>query len=187
MMTNDANFFADEHPEERPMFGLIEEHDGSPCRCSGTEEDKWNAEIDNLQGCLLYFNPVDHHIASATEYPDNGRDRKRCDALLHSTTALVFVELKDVKAKDRKNARKKAVAQLLSTVRDYQSSISGRKFPEQYAAICFRRPQVSLNASVSSASSKEQLSEMGFKLVTGFRIIFDHAGSVQVKEAPESK
>ena len=57
----------------------------------------------------------------------------------------------------------------------------------QYQAICFRRPQVSLNASVSSAGSKEQLSEMGFKLVTGFRIIFDHAGSVQVKEAPESK
>ena len=188
MNTNNTDFFVDEVLEKAPRFGLIEDHNGSPCRCSEVEEDQWNAEINNPSKCRLYFNPIDKHLKVSAEYSDDRRDKKRCDAILHSTSTLLFIELKDIrKARDRKNARRKAVEQLLSTVRHYQSSAFRRNFPAQYAAICFRRPQVSLNVNVSSAASKEQLNEMGFALVSGYRIIFDEEGKIQMKESADDQ
>lgn len=188
MNTNNTDFFVDEVLEEAPRFGLIEDHNGSPCRCSEVEEDQWNAEINNPSKCRLYFNPIDKHLEVSAKFTDNGQDKKKCDAMLHSSTTLLFIELKDIKkVRDRKKARRKAVEQLLSTVSRYQSSSFRRSFPEQYAAICFRRPQVSLNVNVSSAASKEQLNEMGFALVSGYRIIFDEEGRIQMKESADDQ
>ncbi len=73
------------------VFGICDDPppDENPAYIDYTDSEKWIAWVDNEHRKQITFTAIDHCIEI------DHAEGKRCDAMLHYDTTLVFVELKD--------------------------------------------------------------------------------------------
>ncbi len=110
---------------EQQMFGLCDDPAPAtnPAYIDENDSDKWIAEVKNEDKKQVVFTAIDHCIEILRP---NGDQESRCDGVLTSEDAIIFIELKDRAAKhgwvrDGRNQLKTTILKFLesNTVNPY--------------------------------------------------------------------
>ncbi|MCF8425207.1 MAG: hypothetical protein K9H61_07245 [Bacteroidia bacterium] len=73
-------------------FGLFDAEDKTPTKIKLTEENTWNATVENNSGKSVLFTAIDYCIDVLRE---NGEMDSRCDCMLTYDSTLLLIELKN--------------------------------------------------------------------------------------------
>ena len=113
---------------QEPRFGIVDGASGEKASLIFTQDNDWDFEVNNYKDLILTFLAIDDCLFSSL-------DQERCDCAVFSEKIILFLELKDVKKKQRNRARRKAIKQLENTLSTFQSSLSTL---EVFAVIGFK-------------------------------------------------
>ncbi len=101
----------------------------TPCRIV-SEEDEYQICVVNENEFEVTFIKIDQCLII-------NNDHRKCDCALISNNQFFFIEIKNVKLKQRKLARKEAIQQLKSTIEIFKQNLDLSQF-ELYAIIGFK-------------------------------------------------
>lgn len=155
------NFFEHETEVDANEFGLCDDPDESSKTpayfdTNPSNESKWIAHVCNKASGRIYFIAVDNKIDIRR---DNGEMENRCDAILHDSDHIIFVELKNQAG----NWINHAITQLATTIDVFKSVHDITMFRQRLAYACNKR------RSAFAVSHKENMQR--FKNKYGVRLI----------------
>ena len=131
------DFFKDEIEINAKYFGICDNAIPGVKKPAYVDSDienrnKWIAVVSNSSKTPVYFNPIDNNIEIKRA---NGKMENRCDALLHNSYWIAFIELKV----QRSGWIKRAVEeQLATTINVFKQNHDISKFRHRYAYACNR-------------------------------------------------
>lgn len=112
-------------------FGICDPEGALPAFITTDGAKKWIAIVMNPKKKNIRFYAIDHCLVMRK----NGREIKRCDAMLHYDQNLVFVELKEV----MKSKVDSAIEQIESTIRLFSENHDLNSFSKKRAFIANRK------------------------------------------------
>ena len=128
-----VNFFEDSCKEDTDAekFGVCDPKGALPAFITTDGAKKWIAIVMNPTKKNIRFYAIDHCLVMT----ENGRQIKRCDAMLYYDQNLVFVELKEM-IKSRVSS---AIKQIESTIRLFSKNHNLNSFSKKRAFVANRR------------------------------------------------
>lgn len=128
-----VNFFEDSCREDTnaEKFGICDPKEALPAFITTTPTQKWIAIVKNPAKKNIQFYAIDHCLVMTK----NGREIKRCDAMLCYDQNLVFVELKEA-IKSRVST---AIQQIESTIKVFSKNHNLNSFSKKRAFVANRR------------------------------------------------
>ena len=128
-----VNFFEDSCREDTDAkrFGICDPQGTLPAFITTDGVQKWIAIVMNPTKKNIRFYAIDHCLVMK----ENGREIKRCDAMLRYDQNLVFVELKEM----RKSRVSSAIEQIESTIKVFSENHDLNSFSKKRAFIANRR------------------------------------------------
>lgn len=134
-----SNFFQKRHSRKtrQARFGIcdVPPPPHRPAYIDHLNGKDWIAVVENSWKEEVSFVPIDHCI---TLKSPTKKTAKRCDGMLYYKSTLIFVELKEIKARD-KNWINTAVEQLKSTIDHYERSATKKSFDTKRAYIANKK------------------------------------------------
>ena len=125
-MPERINFFDyNTGPHTFKEFGLCDDRNQTPVYIDQDNRDKWIAKVDNSLQVQLFLIPVDNMI----NFPIG---MKRCDAIIYSDKAILFIELKNQRTSWLQNA----IDQLQDTISVFDSNHIINVFTNKRAYAC---------------------------------------------------
>lgn len=139
----------------------------SKCEIVTEENPNNHFEIENFAEKKIHFLAIDKCIFQDSD------EHKKCDFAVFDEMSFCWVEVKDVKPRNRKNSRKMAIEQLKRTIEIFKKNIDFGKIKLE-ANVCFHskistRPQFS---ATNAAIVKEFQDEFRVRLTEGNKKIF---------------
>lgn len=166
-----SNFFQKRHIKKtrQARFGIcdVPPPPHCPAYIDLLNGKNWIAVIENNRKEEVSFIPIDNCISLKTSAK---KTAKRCDGMLYYKSTVIFVELKEIKARD-KNWINTAVEQLKSTIDHYERSSRTKSFDTKKAYIAnkkatqFKQPRFECMSRF--------FDETGYTLNISNRIIID--------------
>lgn len=144
-------------------FYVYDDPDTDQICFTDQEPDEYqNFRIENPDNKPIRFLAVDHCL-----FFDDGP--KKCDFILYDESVFCFIELKGVKKRKRKNAKREAEEQILTTVELFQEKLESFKgrILEAYLCVGYRTGRPSTLSR--SQRAKRDFARINVKLYDGCR------------------
>ena len=128
-----VNFFEDSCRDDTDAerFGICDPEEALPAFITTDGAKKWIAIVVNPTKKKIRFYAIDHCLVMI----ENGREVKKCDAMLHYDKNLVFVELKEV----MRSKVSSSIEQIESTIKVFSKNHDLNSFSKKRAFVANRR------------------------------------------------
>ncbi|MBQ9494909.1 MAG: hypothetical protein IJR50_04640 [Treponema sp.] len=179
----ELNFFENEQRVRAvEKFGIIDpmsiKKQGS-AYISYEEKDDWDVEVESHNRKDIFFNPIDGNIIFYRSVNSRQEKQKSCDAMIHTTDIIIFIEIKNWKTKHKNNKGEKisfwedAVEQLENTIVHFCTVHPEKKYTKKYAYIS-NKHKLSFAFSISTTEEIFKDKTNGFILKVSNSIDFEH-------------
>ena len=135
MSMKEIDFFKDEESIAERCFGICDDPDVSTktpayVNTNISEKERWGAVVNNNTNVAINFIAVDNKIEIRRA---NGKTENRCDAMLHNPKNIIFIELKNQRARWIERAVRE---QLQTTIDIFRQNYDMMQFECRRAYVC---------------------------------------------------